>query len=274
MGHLVERLGLGDPTQDDVTRLVNQLQLSFSLNDNGHVMVNGKRRRVSEQSTQVSEQSTSEPIKPIMPKLSSESTPNWNIIPMWFFRYGSGMIGIPMVPNPGGSDWSFQHFAETYGLPWDESLENHVFFKPEGTLTHYSYECFFLRTKAVQFYQSMFETNQKGSFPLFPGTDMFVKPPTWETWTSATNMLSQKDWDLTSTRLWDTIPWLGIHLNPYGKALRFDVSYANTARVYYGCYKISERGLKDNAWAVKGKNGIYQIRCSQAQFYLNLGATM
>ena len=203
MAHLVERLGLGEPNQDDISGLVNQLQLSFTLNDNGRVTVNGKRRRISEQSTSVDGEFVLVPREPVTKTKTTEQDQekpaSWNIIPMWFFRYGNGMIGIPLVEKPfGRSCWEFEEFAETYGLPWDRSLENQIFFKEEGALTHYSFECFFFRTKAIQYYQSMFEMGVEGSFPLFPGTDMFVQPPTWDAWKHVTKTLPAKCWCLST----------------------------------------------------------------------------
>jgi hypothetical protein len=194
---------------------------------------------------------------------------------MWFFRYGKGMVGIPLEGSTFTCD--FREFAEHYGIPWYHMLNEHIFYKPAGSLQSMPWDCFFFRTKAIEYYKECFSKKRLGSFPLFPGTDLPIVPPHWNAWKKVgSKFLKEHELGLNNPEIWLELPALGLHLYPYGKAYRFDVHYTNVARRYYRVPKVVigyyiNDALK--AWSVYKYLTVYQIRGSQLQSYLEQGAS-
>lgn len=275
VSHLLSRVNHEQSIQDLVRDF--QISLSFDLNESGEIVMSGTKRSRIEHSTSNTTIAVSIPVQNT--ETTTRNGPgDWNIVPIWFFQYGKGMIGIPLEGSTflnqyGNTVWCWETFARIHGIPWSRELEGQIFYKNAGTLHQMPWSCFFFRSKAIEFYKKQFQEKNPGSFPLFPGTALPFVPPEWNTWKARAQIMRASDWDLSQKYIWDHLNYLGVHLYRYKNAYRFDLDFTNLMREYYQVVKIDTTFSESTEpWFVKNKT--YQIRGSHLQNFIKQGATL
>lgn len=260
----------GSNNRYEIQRLIGKMQISFKMGEDGNVDIYASRKEEVEN------------IEPPAKRVAIRKKQKYpmSIVPMWFFVYGRGMIGIPMNNSTMTTKW--KNFCDTYKIHFEPSLEEHIFYKRSGTLTGITCNCFFFRTKAIEYYKNLFEMQEDGNFPLFPGTEMVLLPPEWLIWKKFAETTDYNKWDLLNSHIWNKLPMLGIVMEKYGKAYHFRPFYVYAARCFYkqpfnGNFNTNSQGnqlLGDiglSGWYIK--ENLWQVRGSHLNDFLEKGAT-